>query len=198
MSHSTQTIKKFCELCHWLIQIYDFRINLFDNNPNEKYLKDSRHIDFFYRICIVFQEAWMLNLAKLHDPAVMGDNTNLSLNYIIEHEDWDTETLQQLKDLKGIMDTLYVPIKEARNKLLSHNDYEAIVNNKDDAHVGVFKEGADVPYFQALKDFCELVSQKVLNTSFVYDDMVVKNDIDVFMSQFIYGKSKFIHRKSNN
>ena len=127
----------------------------------------------------------MHQLAKLHDPAVQGGNINLTLEYIIEYGGWDPEFKKEIRDLKKAMDVLYPSIKEARNKLLSHNDYKTMIG--PDAPLGEFEEGEDVNYFNSLKEFCEKVSQKALGGPFVYDDLV-QNDVEVFMSQFVAGK----------
>ncbi len=182
--HSEKIIKEFFGLCDWLLQTYEVRKYLFDDNPDECLLKEARHKSFFYRISIVFQESWMLQLVKLHDPAVQGGNANLSLQYIIEYGDWEPDFKQELVELKKAMDMLYLSIKEARNKLLSHNDYKTIIGQ--DVNLGEFNEGEDIKYFNALKEFCEKVSQEVLGLPFVYDTFV-QNDIECFMFQFKAG-----------
>jgi len=183
--HSEKTIEKFFGLCDWLIQTYEFRKYLFDENPDEEELRDPRHEHFFYRIQVVFQESWMHQLAKLHDPAVQGGNINLTLEYIIEYGGWKQEFKDELMALKKRMDVLYPSIKVARNKLLSHNDYKTMIGLEES--FGYFKKGEDVSYFNTLIEFCENISQQVFDKPFVYDDLVV-NDVDVFMAQFIKGK----------
>ncbi|MBI3221651.1 MAG: hypothetical protein HYZ46_00875 [Nitrosomonadales bacterium] len=183
--HSTKTIEKFFGLCDWLIQTYEFRKCLFDDNKDIEILKEARHEHFFYRICVIFQESWMHQLAKLHDPAVHGGNINLTLEYIIEYGGWEPDFRKELIELKKTMDVLYPSIKVARNKLLSHNDYKTMI--EPNVALGEFEEGEDIRYFSALKEFCEKVSQITLKEPFSYDDMV-QNDIDIFMSQFIRGK----------
>lgn len=183
--HSDKTINKFFGLCDWLIQTYEFRKHLFDDNPDEGELRDPRHEHFFYRIHEVFQESWMHQLAKLHDPAVQSGNINLTFDYIVEYGGWDQEFKDELLAIKKRLDVLYPSIKVARNKLLSHNDYKTIIG--PDKAFGTFEEGEDIVYFEALKQFCEKISQKVFDEPFVYDDLV-ENDVAVFMSQFLIGK----------
>lgn len=183
--HSNKTIEKFFGLCDWLIQTYEFRKFLFDENPDEGELRDPMHEHFFYRIQVVFQESWMHQLAKLHDPAVQGGNINLTFDYIIEYGGWEQDFKDELFALKNRLDLLYPAIKVARNKMLSHNDYKTMIDQKE--VFGDFEEGKDVNYFNALKEFCERISQKVFSEPFVYDDLV-KNDVDTFMSQFMRGK----------
>ncbi|MBS1209263.1 MAG: hypothetical protein H6R19_1661 [Proteobacteria bacterium] len=185
-AHSKEVINTFCELCDWLLQIWQTRKYLFDENPNEAALKTPRHAHFFYRLQVVLQEAWLHQLAKLHDPAVQGGSNghiNLSLNYIIEYGQWDHVTKTTLTDLLAEMSTLAKPIKDARNKVLSHNDLAVLLNATE---LGSFDAGADEIYFRKLHKFASLVSQTVLGEPFVFDDLV-QNDVDAFMKTFLLG-----------
>ena len=92
-AHSPEVVHKFCELCDWLMQVWQMRKYLFDENPEVAMLQRPRHAHFFYRLQVVLQENWLHQLAKLHDPAVQGGlrgHINLSLPYIIEYGQWDT------------------------------------------------------------------------------------------------------------
>jgi hypothetical protein len=183
--HSKQTIEKFLGLCDWFIQIYEFRKHLFDENPNLEVFQGPRHEHFFYRLHVVLQESWMQQLARLHDPAIQGGSINLTLEYIIDYGGWDEEFRRELLAGKSSMEVLYQPIKVARNKILAHNDLKTMISS-DDA-LGQFEQGLDIQYFETLKAFCEILSQKVLGQPFVFDDLI-KNDVEVFMSQFMRGQ----------
>jgi hypothetical protein len=183
--HSTKTIERFLGLCDWLIQTYEFRKFLFDENPDLGVLQAPRHEHFFYRLHVVLQESWMQQLARLHDPAVQSGGINLTIEYIVEYGGWDDEFKTKLQNCKREMDILYPAIKVARNKILSHNDLKTMVNT--DEALGQFEKGQDVQYFESLKEFCELLAQAVLGKPFLYDDLV-KNDVDAFMAQFMRGQ----------
>jgi hypothetical protein len=75
-------------------------------------------------------------------------------------------------------------IKDARNKILSHNDLAIIMEAKN---LGAFDRGEDELYFQYLREFASLVKQSVTGEPFVYDDLV-NNDVEVFMQCFKRGK----------
>lgn len=49
-SHAQEVVRKFCELCDWLMQTWQMRRFLFDDNPNAEALRASRHAHFFYRL----------------------------------------------------------------------------------------------------------------------------------------------------
>lgn len=185
-AHSKEVIDKFCELCDWLMQVWQTRKYLFDENPDEAALKEPRHAHFFYRLQVVLQENWLLQLAKLHDAAVQGGangHINLSIDYIIEYGQWDPRTKSELIDLRSKLTSLAKPIRDARNKVLSHNDLAVLLASND---LGGFDPGEDEAYFLSLREFASLVRQTALGEPFVYDDLI-RNDISVFMQSFLRG-----------
>jgi hypothetical protein len=185
-AHNEVTIKEFLKLCDWLMQTWQMRKYLFDENKDVGFLQSARHGHFFYRIQEVFQESWMNQLAKLHDPAVQGGNINLSIEYIVEFGGWNHQFKSSLLALKDKMIVLSTPVRTARNKLLSHNDLRVILAGEES--FGQFNPGEDQIYFSALNEFCDLVSRKVLNEPFCCDDLV-ENDVAAFMSQFKSGET---------
>jgi AbiU2 len=184
--HSREVIEKFCELCDWLLQVWQMRKCLFDENPDESVLRDPRYAHFFYRLQVVLQENWLHQLAKLHDPAVQGGanrRIKLSIDYIIENGQWDAQTVAKLRDLKLKMSSLAKPVRDARNKVLSHNDLAVLMKSDQ---LGAFEPGEDERYFNNLREFASLVSGSVLGEPFIYDDLV-KNDVSIFMHAFLRG-----------
>ncbi|MBU3697982.1 hypothetical protein [Dechloromonas sp.] len=179
-------IEKFFGLCDWLLQVWQMQKFLFDENPNESVLREPRYAHFFYRLQVVLQEHWLHQLAKLHDPAVQGGangHINLSLDYIIEYGQWDAQTEAKLKDLKSRMSSLAKPVRDARNKVLSHNDLAVLLTSKE---LGAFDPGEDEQYFIRLREFASLVTESALGEPFVYDDLV-ENDVSSFMHAFLRG-----------
>jgi hypothetical protein len=182
-AHSKEVIERFCQLCDWLLQTWQMRKYLFDENPDVAALKNPRHDAFFYRLQEVLQEHWLHQLAKLHDPPVQSGHINLSLDYIIEYGHWDGETKSTLINLKSQLALLAKPLRDARNKVLSHNDLATLL---DGSALGEFDVGADERYFETLRDFASVVRQAALSEPFVYDDMV-RNDVAAFMHTFLRG-----------
>jgi len=186
-SHSPAVAKKFCDLCDWLMQVYEMRKHLFDQNPNVAELRTPRHAHFFYRLQEVLQESWLHQLAKLHDPSVQGGpngHINLSIPYIIEYGQWDSGTRDALVALQVQMNSLAKPVKDARNKILSHNDLGVLLAGTE---LGGFDPGADEVYFSALSAFATVVSESILGEPFMRDDLVA-NDVEIFMHDFLRSK----------
>lgn len=187
-AHSVEVVKKFCELCDWLLQVWQTRKLLFDENADVSALREPRHEHFFYRLQEVLQENWLHQLAKLHDPAVQGGqrgHINLSIEYMVEYGQWTAPVKDKLLSLRDQMLALAKPIKDARNKILSHNDLAVLLAGKE---LGAFDPGEDELYFSALRSFASVVSEEILGEPFVYDDLV-KNDVAIFMHDFLRGKA---------
>jgi len=185
-AHSRDVIDRFCELCDWLMQVWQLRKFLFDGNPDEAALKKPRHAHFFYRLQVVLQESWLHQLAKLHDRAVQGGgkgHINQSIDYIIEYGQWDHKTKGELVNLQSDMEKLAKPIRDARNKTLAHTDLAVLLASRE---LGSFDPGDDEAYFIKLPEFASLVRQTALGEPYVYGNLV-KNDVAVFMQTFLRG-----------
>lgn len=188
-AHAPEVVKLFCNLCDWLMQTWQMRKFLFDENDDARALREPRHEHFFYRLQVILQESWLHQLVKLHDPAIQGGqkgHINLSISYIVEYGNWDTETKESLVELQTKMEILAKPMRDARNKILSHNDLAVLLASRE---LGSFEPGEDERYFDTLKNFASLVSQQVLGLPYIYDDLV-RNDVDVFLTDFMRGMPK--------
>ena len=158
---SETVIKNFCELCSTAYVSWYIRKCLFheQNNPDFKYLQHHFFETFFRRLCNITQEHWILQIAKLHDPAIQGKRINLTIKYVTDYGNWDTATATTLKELKEKMESLlFKPTGPARNKLIAHNDLISILA---DEPLGKFEVGEDDQYFEHLQKFAEIVHHKV-------------------------------------
>ena len=188
-AHSKEIIDKFRDLCDRLMQIWQMRKYLFDDNPDRSALFAPRNGFFFVHIQAVLQESWLHQLAKLHDPAVQGGakgHINLSIDYMIEYGHWKPEVKVALNDLKTKMEVLAKPIRDARNKILAHNDLAVLLAGQE---LGGFNPGEDETYFLNLREFAHLVTTTALGEEqpfTTYD--CVKTDVHVFMRAFLKGK----------
>jgi hypothetical protein len=180
---SSEIVIKFREFCVWLHETWLCRKYLFDKNRDLSILQQPRNEHFFCKLHTILQEYWLIQLAKLHDPAVQNNRVNLTLDYIIDYGNWDAETLRELKQLQKTMTALNQPIRTARNKILCHNDLAVIL---DGGVLGEFPEGDDIKYFDALQSFVNIVCQKIMRESFEFDKLVL-NDIEIFTHCFKAG-----------
>jgi hypothetical protein len=152
---------KLWDVCNWAHETWILYRTLFDENPTLQTLANGRHAYFLKSLHSVLQEYALLQISKLHDPAVMSGRINLSLAYILEFGGWDKDTAARLRSLKDRLDELHVKIRPARNRITSHND---LVTLLEDAPVGEFQKDADVEYFRTLHDFVNCVFEQVTGT----------------------------------
>lgn len=158
---------KFCELCNWVHESWTTHRTLFDNNrKKEKNIGRCSH--FTRRLSVVTQEYSLQQLAKLHDRAIQGKSTNLTIEYMIEFGEWG-EQLEDIQRISAQLVALGNKIIPARHKLLSHNDLETILA---DEPLGEFSEGADEEYFDALQHLVNVIHEKWLGGPYPFNDLV--------------------------
>ena len=173
---SGDVAKRFCELCDWAFECWLTHKRLFDeNNRTEKTIEKAKY--FTERLSIITQEYVLMQICKLHDPAIQGSSLNLTVDYIIRFGQWgqDAERIQIIVDrLEG----LFNKIKKARNKLLAHNDLEAL---KDSSVLGTFPKGLDEEYFSALQELANEVHTKWCGDPYPFNDLAGA-DVDEFLA----------------
>jgi hypothetical protein len=151
---SGKVISEFSRLCGWAHATWSFYQGIC-NHPQRSMLARTSFWELLGNIC---QEHYMLQIVKLHDPAVQSGRINLTLDYIITYGNWDPETRSNLEGLKSELDGLLLkPLKPARNKIISHNDLETILAGDP---IGQFDGDEDKEYFEKLQKFIDLVHNK--------------------------------------
>lgn len=178
-----EVVKSFCDACNWALGSYFLRKYLFDEHPQVKELQTSYQLPFFFRLSHITQEYWFLQLTKLHDSPVMHGKFNLTVDYMIEYGNWSSETDKKLRMLNRTMKNFLKPLKIARNKLISHNDLNATLAGNT---LGAFSEGEDIKYFKCLVEFAQTIHTEVMQSPYAFDELI-RNDVDVFMNQFVAG-----------
>jgi hypothetical protein len=149
---------KLFEICNWTHEAWVLYRTLFDDNPDLPKLSRGRHAYLLHALNHVLQEYVLLQVAKLHDPAVVSGRVNLSLAYFVEYGGWDPHTSGRLRDLKARLDELDAQIRPARNRILSHNDFATLVNEQP---LGAFPKDADLEYFRTLHEFVSCIFEQV-------------------------------------
>lgn len=173
-----QVARAFCEYCDWTQRCWLLRKHLYDDNPQQAILNRPHNKYLFVHLEKVLQEYWLHQVAKLHDRAMQNGRFNLTIEYIVTQGTWAPETERKLQELSGQLDGLSQAIRIARNRLLSHNDLEVILEGID---LGAFEEGEDLKYFESLRAFANVVHEAVIGGPYPFDDLV-ENDVHVLMS----------------
>lgn len=149
-SLSKELLDRLFEQCNWTHEVWTLRRALFDGNRRKRTLKRGPHMHFLVSLNTVLTEYVYLQIAKLHDPAVVSGRVVLTLEYIVEYGGFDAPTRRKLAAIKKTLDKLGSVLRQARHKLIAHNDLAAVMK---DASLGVFDAGADRRYFGSLQRF---------------------------------------------
>ena len=163
---SKDTALKFCQTCNWAYESWVTHKLLFDENDNPE-SNIGKSVAFTNRLSTITQEYCLQQIAKLHDPAIQGNSINLTIDFIERFGEWGERKI----DLKAILtrlQDLWQHLRPARNKALSHNDLEALM---DGAPLGEFPEGLDVEYFDALQSLVNIVHEKWIGEPYPFNDL---------------------------
>ena len=172
---SDRVVTEFHALCNHAYEAWLTHRILFDNNPRVADLETGRAAPFFVRLSIITQEYALQQIAKLHDPAVQQGRKNLTLEYALRFGAWDAATTQALEAMLKDLEVFAKQIKPARNRVLSHNDLEFILDSEEP---GGFKKDADRRYFETLQEFVNKVHEQTVGGP---KPFCVRAEGDVFM-----------------
>ena len=169
---------EFCKLCGWAYEAWLNHRELFDLNPRTAELQKSLAGDELARLSVISQEYSLLQIAKLHDPAVVSGKITLGIDYVVTYGSWSPGTRTKLENLRTQLNGFGSQLRDVRNKSLSHNDLAQIVAG---ATLGEFKSGEDESYFRSLQELVDIVHGEVVGGPWPFNDLV-KNDVVAFMA----------------
>lgn len=151
---------------------------LFDSNPRNTEFLESVIKDEWVRLSAISHEYSLLQIVKLHDPAVMSGNITLGIDYMFAYGSWSDSVRPRLTALKKQLDNFAnSKLRGVRNKVLSHNDLATIL---DEARLGEFAEGAEKQYFEALQEFVNIVHEEVIGGPYPFCTFV-QGDVAYFL-----------------
>lgn len=172
---SPDVAKQFCELCNWAYECWVTHKRLFDENVKTETTIDRAKY-FTSRLSVITQEYSLLQICKLHDPAIQKSAVNITIDYIVRFGDWGADT-SEINQHALRLAALFDKLKSARNKVLAHNDLEAIMGA---AALGGFPEGLDDEYFAALQELVNAVHEKWLGGPYLFNDLAGA-DVEEFL-----------------
>lgn len=157
-AHSTAVFNAFYDLCSRVFSDWHMHKVVFSNSRRMELEKSiaGHALEYF---SILSQESLLLQIAKLHDPAVQQGRVTLGVEYMVRFGGWDKATEEKLQNLKNELDELAAKIRPARHKMLSHNDLETILSG---VTLGEFPDGEDDKYFKTLQEFADIISAAVI------------------------------------
>lgn len=166
---------KFCKVCNWAYEVWITHKYLFDENGTPE-TNIAKATYFTSRLSVITQEYALQQISKLHDPAIQQSSLNLSIDYVVRFGNWGDKE-QSIKLLASQLAELWHALKPARNKVLAHNDLEALLN---DTALGAFPKGTDDGYFSALQSLVNEVHEKWLGGPYPFNDLA-KADVAEFL-----------------
>ena len=176
---SADVVVEFCKRCDWAHEVWLNHLELFDNNPRNTELCNSSAGEEWKRLSIISQEYSLLQVVKLHDPAVMNGNITLGIDYVLTYGGWSDSVRRRLKKLATELSRFADPLRRGvRNKILSHSDLATIMAG---APLGAFDKGADEKYFKDLQEFVNTVHEQVIGGPWPFN-YLVKNDVVAFLA----------------
>lgn len=172
---SPDVAKQFCELCNWAYECWVTHKRLFDENAKTE-TTIARAKYFTSRLSVITQEYSLLQICKLHDPAIQKSAVNITIDYIVRFGDWGADA-NEINQRALRLAALFDKLKSARNKVLAHNDLEAIMGA---AALGEFPEGLDDEYFVVLQELVNTVHEKWLGGPYPFNDLAGA-DVEEFL-----------------
>ena len=158
--------KEFCNLCNWTYECWLTYRRLFDdNNHTESTIVKAGY--FMERLSKITQEYVLLQICKLHDPAIQGNSLNLTIDYIVRFGGWGPDE-ERIQNIVSQLTTLFEKIKPVRSKIVVHNDLLTLMNTTE---LGKFPKDLDVKYFLMLQELVNAVSQKWLDGPYSFNDL---------------------------
>ena len=174
-SVSSAAAAEFCKACNWAYECWVTHKRLFDEN--KKFETTIGRAPYFAdRLLTITQEYSLLQICKLHDPAIQGGTINITLDYIVRFCNWGGD-VERINGHVERLTSLFEQLKSARNKVLAHNDLQAAMES---ATLGEFPEGLDDAYFSTLQELVNVVHERFVGGIFPFNDLAAA-DVDEFL-----------------
>jgi hypothetical protein len=188
---ANEIVRKFCEHVHRLISDrYIYKVLFEDEQPSCQALMKKTASSFFVDLNRILQDYLLLECAKITDHATTGNDTNFTVDFLVQNICWpnnnailnkmtsltddDKDILKELKSLQAVTEGFRNYIKCARNKRLAHLDRETVLSGRP---LGGFPEGEDKKFFDALQKMCNIVHEACFGT--IYGEMMPTRAGDV-------------------
>ena len=152
---SRETVDCFCRQVFWLKQIHYICRELFEDDGSESLMQKTAP-RFFADLNTILIDYFLLEIAKLTDPAKSGKRENFTVANLIESIDWPSACLKKIEKLNETVLTFRKYIEPARNKLLAHYDKTAVISK---ATLGAFPKDEDKKLLDVLEQMCNVVHE---------------------------------------
>ncbi len=165
-----EVIKQFCDQCYTIRALYKEYIFLYESDNKERLdLLDKTARDFFHHLQHILIDRIFLGICKITDRAAFGENSNLTIKYILKEIDQDAMGNLKLDELPEKIHKFREYIDDPRNKIIVHNDLETIKSNKI---LGCFPKTELDEFWKNLQEFVDKIHMHYFETHLILDEVV--------------------------
>jgi len=163
-------IEQFCNQCYTIRALHKEYFYLYESDNKERLdLLDKTARDFFREHRGILKERIFLEICKITDPAGSGERSNFTIEYILKEIKQDTNENLGLDELSKEIRKFREHIVPARNKIISHSDFETITSDRT---LGVFSKDAYDKFWDDLQKFVNKIHNYYFKSPFILDDRV--------------------------
>jgi hypothetical protein len=159
-----QTVKRFCEQCSWLCQVFDEYSVLYRSGDLRQDLLREVAQQFFRDLNHIFVEYILLNMCKLIDPARSRGNDNLTIEQILELVGPDVSKQLELDRLSAQIHRIKPYVGPARNKIIAHSDKDTLLSGEI---LGAFPKDVGDAFWDGLEQFVKAIYRHYFHEPFI-------------------------------
>ena len=170
-------------ICRKVIYIGELRYSLQQLNQSLSLNLAKEHCPSFYDfIQELIVDKYILELSKLFDPPNFRNFENLSLKNLQNTVNWSQQTQKNLDRNVKILCEIEYSIKQARNKILAHNDIEIILQDKT---LGEYPDEDDKKLMPTLMKICNDLHKECFGKILGNATYSHKGDVNAFINSLI-------------
>jgi hypothetical protein len=159
-----ETVKRFCEQCSWLSQVFDEYSVLYRSSDLRRQLLHEVAQQFFRDLHRIYAECILLNICKLTDPATSCGKDNLTFEQILKLVGPDVSRELGLDGLSAQIHLIRPYVAPARNKIIAHSDKAAVLSGEV---LGAFPKEVEDDFWNGLEQFVDAIHRHYFNEPFI-------------------------------
>jgi hypothetical protein len=122
-----ELVKRFSGYIFRLKQLHYIHSELFKDKVAQSLMERTAH-GFFLELNHIMCDYFLLEVAKLTDPAGQGNSENFTVFNLIETVEWPSGCRQEIENLSKVVTSFRGHIKIVRNKLIAHYDKVSVLS----------------------------------------------------------------------
>ena len=156
MTATQKQVKAFESLVTRILSNHDMYHLLTIQEAKTKVLSKTASVFFFEFLFDLLIRDFFLESAKILENSTTkirgAEKHNLTIKHFVEKDCWSDEQKIKLSEYDERLNSFYKWIKDARDRIISHNDLLTYEDEYSDG-LGAFPEGLDVEFVNTLEEF---------------------------------------------